>query len=313
MRGVLEGRTYKELAKPHRLSPAAVGNRVRDLAYRMHQAGQIDRLNPEALRFATNLRENKERIEAALERIESEDALSPKAKPRPDLSFDDVQTIIRRAGMRSRSPLRDVALVQIVLATGIRPIEVARLQIQDFLNEDGTVRVCSRMRAKVAFNQRARPLFFMHSGSVKAIEAYLTDRLAKKKPHPASDAPFRGFAPDEFLFLNDVNRPYRLQSTRRDGRVYCISRQLLNTYRRIFTRINMPGISAQTLRRAVAVWLYKRGANENQIGTLLGIADRKNVRDLLPAPPSLAELVADLYPDMSEPSSLSSESVITSV
>ena len=41
--------------------------------------------------------------------------------------------------------------------------------------------------------------------------------------------------------------------------------------------------------------MYERGADEDQVGIILGISDRSAVRDLLPRPkPSLAELLDEL-------------------
>jgi len=132
-------------------------------------------------------------------------------------------------------------------------------------------------------------------------------RLKTKNPIPAEDAPYRGFDPDEHLFLNNDGEPFKMRCTRSTKKLYYNSQQLVDTFRRILGRSNIPGISAQTLRNTVALWLNRRGADEGQIGTLLGISNRQNVRKLLPAPPSLADLMTDLYPDTSEQSFVSRE------
>lgn len=72
---------------------------------------------------------------------------------------------------------------------------------------------------------------------------------------------------------------------------------MLDTYRKIFKRINMHGLSALTLRRTVAFRLDARGADEEQIGLILGITERQAVRELLPRRPDMVELMTDLYPD----------------
>jgi hypothetical protein len=41
--------------------------------------------------------------------------------------------------------------------------------------------------------------------------------------------------------------------------------------------------------------MYERGADEDQVGTILGIGERSAVRELLPRPkPTLAELLDEL-------------------
>ena len=61
--------------------------------------------------------------------------------------------MIHRAGLRTPTPLRDMALIHVVLATGARPLEVARLEIADYLEPGGAVRACSVMRAAVSVNR----------------------------------------------------------------------------------------------------------------------------------------------------------------
>ena len=49
-------------------------------------------------------------------------------------------------------------------------------------------------------------------------------------------------------------------------------------------RVGLPGVSPTSVRRTVAARLFQRGAEEEQIGEVLGISDKKAVRDLLPKP-----------------------------
>jgi predicted transcriptional regulator len=55
------------------------------------------------------------------------------------------------------------------------------------------------------------------------------------------------------------------------------------------------GLNAMAIRGAVAARLYSRGADEVQIGLLLGIGDKSAVRDWFPRPkPSIQSLVDEL-------------------
>jgi integrase len=209
--------------------------------------------------------------------------------------------MIHRAGLRNPKALRDMALIHIVLATGARPLEVARLEISDYLHPDGTVRSCSEMRAGVSVNRKARPLFFGSAPAIKAIDAYLEHRILESGLARDSTTPYRGFSPDSRLFLNDAGLPYVVHYHEVEGRPRFLCRQMLDSYRKIFKRINMHGLSALTLRRTVACRLDARGADEEQIGLILGITEKQAVRELLPQRPSMIELMTDLYTDADFP------------
>lgn len=295
LKAVLAGETYDAVAATRGLTRTAIEHRVKRLAQLLQRQIGIAGLNPEATGYVHKLRAARDEVEAALERFEAGES-SPAAPPRI-LSDKDVRTMIHRAGQRSPSPLRDMALIHIVLATGARPLEVARLEIADYLNPDGTVRACSEMRAAASVNRKARPLFFRSSATVRAIDAYLAHRLVQQGRAADACAPYRGFDPADRLFLNDAGQPYVVHCLDVDGHTRFLCRQMLDTYRKIFKRINMHGLSALTLRRTVAFRLDARGADEEQIGLILGITEKQAVRELLPRRPDMVELMTDLYPD----------------
>lgn len=299
LKAVLAGETYDAAAATYGLTRTAIEHRVKRLARLLQRQVGIKGLNVEATGYVHKLRAFRVEVEAAIARFEAGEAAP--ATPPQVLSDKDVRTMIHRAGLRSPTALRDMALIHIVLATGARPLEVARLEIADYLDPDGTVRSCSEMRATVSVNRKARPLFFRSSPAVKAIDAYLGQRLAESGSPAEPDAPYRGFAPDDRLFLNDAGMPYVVHCHEVDGRPRFLCRQMLDTYRKIFKRINMHGISALTLRRTVACRLDARGADEEQIGLILGIAEKQAVRELLPRRPDMEELMTDLYADADPP------------
>lgn len=295
LRAVLAGKTYDVVAATYGLTRTAIEHRVKRLAKLLQRQVGIEGLNPEATGYAHKLRASRAEVEAALVRFEAGE-VAPIALPLV-LSDKDVRIMIHRAGLRSPTALRDMALIHIVLATGARPLEVARLEIADYLNHDGTVRSCSEMRAAISVNRKVRPLFFRSAMAVKAIDAYLEHRSVESRRILDSSAPYRGFVPGDRLFLNDAGLPYVVHCHEVQGRPRFLCRQMLDTYRKIFKRINMHGMSALTLRRTVACRLDARGADEEQIGLILGITEKQAVRDLLPRRPDMAELMTDLYTD----------------
>lgn len=167
----------------------------------------------------------------------------------------------------------------------------------DLPNEDGGTQARRDEARRISVNRKARPLFFRSSAAVRAIDAYLAQRMKRCGRHPDADAPYRGFEPSARLFLNDAGEPYTVPCLDVDGRPRFLCRQMLDTYRKIFKRINLRGLSALVLRRTVAVRLDARGADAGQIGLILGIAEKQAVRQLLPRRPDIAELMTDLYSD----------------
>jgi site-specific recombinase XerD len=299
LKAVLAGEAYGAVAAAHRLTRTAIEHRVKRLARVLQRKVGIDGLNPEAAGYLHKLRAARDEVEAAIERFEAGDLLSE--APPQALSDKDVETMIHRAGLRSPTPLRDRALIHIVLATGARPLEVARLAVSDYLDPDGSIRACSVMRAAVSVNRKARPLFFRSTAAVEAIDAYLASRLVQRDKSSDGDAPYRGFVSGDRLFLNDAGQAYVVHHSETAGRSNFLCRQILDTYRRIFKRIDMHGFSALALRRTVAFRLAARGADEAQIGLILGITEKQAVRGLLPRRPELYELMTELYTDADLP------------
>ena len=114
-----------------------------------------------------------------------------------------------------------VALFYLLLATGARPLEVARLEVRDYLNEDGTVRRTSSLRAEFAINGRSRPLFFRSARLDEAMDAYLGQRI-RRGLSMSGAAAYRGLVPDSRLFLSASGegfeiKPYGVGAQRRFG------------------------------------------------------------------------------------------------
>jgi integrase len=239
----------------------------------------IEGLNEEGLGFVQRLRACKATIIAALERYEPRASAGTRA--RRVLTDEDISLAVRRTRMRSPCPNRDVALLYVLLTTGARPLEIARLEVRDYLSADGSVRTESEMRADVSINQKKRPLFFASAKATESIDTYLAERLTLGyciNPH----SEFRGLDPNSRLFLTEAGLPFEIASYRGQGQVRSLCRGMHDTYRKIFRRIGLSGVSALIMRRTVAARMFERGAAEDQIGEVLGISDKKAVRELLP-------------------------------
>jgi len=291
LRAVVSGRSYADVASEHGLARTSVERRVKALAVRLHKELEMPGVVNDGVVHLRRLRLWQKDVEATLERFEPS---QPAPRPRPPVLSDaDVRLALQRARMRSPMPTRDVALVALLFATGARPLELARMTIGDYLHADGSVRAISLLRAEVSVSRKERPLYFVSPGLHRAIEAYLEER---RRITGAAGANYLGFDPAERLLLNDQWHPYRVDEFRgARGKTRFLCRAMLVTCRKVFRRIAMPGVSALTVRRTVAARLAERGADEKQIGEILGIYERKAVRGLLPqSPRKLEDLMSGL-------------------
>lgn len=288
---VVNGDTYEEIGDRCEMTRSAVESRIKRIALKLMRDVGIEGLTEDSVHSAQRLRSHREAVIAALNQFE------PRFYERMTasiLSDDDIRVAVSRVHLRSRSPARDVALLYVLLCTAARPLEIARLIVSDYLEMDGRVRHESVLRASIAVNHLERPLFFMSTKAVDAIDDYLRERV--KLGHCISVNPlYRGLQPDSSLFLKSMGAAFKIDEQREGeaGRVHC--REILENYRKIFRYIGKPGLSAISLRRTLATRLYHRGASEEQVGDILGITDPKGIRERFPRPlKSLPQLIVDL-------------------
>ncbi|MDZ7855911.1 site-specific integrase [Sphaerotilus sp.] len=281
LRAVVAGRSYSDVAAEHGLARTSVERRVKTLAVRLHQELNLPGVGDDGVVHVRRLRLWHAEVEAVLARFEPSRP-APRPSP-PVLSDADVRLALQRARLRSPMPTRDVALVALLFATGVRPLELARMTVGDYLRADGSVRAISLLRAEVSVNRKNRPLYFVSPGLHRALDAYLEERRRVTGSIGTRNATYLGFDPEERLLLNDQWQPYNVdQFMGARGKTRYLCRAMLVTCRKVFGRIAMPGVSALTVRRTVAARLAERGADEKQIGEILGIYERKAVRGLLP-------------------------------
>lgn len=279
LKEVIAGKTYDAVATQYGVTRTAIERRIKSFALKLSREVGIEGLNEDGLGFVQRLRACKATITAALERYEPH--VAPGKPSRRVLTDEDISLAVKRTRTRSPCRNRDVALLYVLLTTGARPLEIARLEVRDYLNADGSVREESEMRTDVSINQKKRPLFFASTKATESIDEYLNERLRLgfyTRPH----AEFRGLDPTSRLFLTEAGIPFEITNYRGEGRVRSLCRGIHDTYRKIFRRIGFSGLSALIMRRTVAVRMFERGAAEEQIGEVLGIRDKKAVRELLP-------------------------------
>lgn len=292
LRDVVEGHTYEAVSTRWGVSRSAVERRIKSLAVQLTQAVGVDGLQESGAAFVKRLRNHRDAILQALEQFDPA-RVSPQREARV-LAPEEVDLGARRVRSRSARPLHDLALYYLPFACGLRPLEVARLEVGDYLREDGSVRCESRVRAEVAINGKARPLFFNHRRLDEALAAYLDERL--RAGHVlGADGRWRGLDPRSPLFLGADGKPYAITPNGGEGQHRYVCRPLLEIYRKIFRQADIPGLCTQSARLTLMSRMYERGADEDQVGLVLGIADRSAVREQLPRPrPALAKVLEEL-------------------
>jgi integrase len=292
LKAVVDGSTYEAVAADFGITRTAVERRVKHIAARLSREVGIDGLNEGGTAFVWRLRRTREAILAALEQLQ----------PRPGevtnqfgvVSDEEIAQAVHRIRGRSAQPLRDIALFYTLFATGARPLEIARLEVMDYLHEDGGVRRESELRAEVAITRRSRPLFFASSKLDEALGGYLDERLVLGQGL-GDPSTFRGLDPAGRLFLTSTGDSFPITPYGAPGQQRFLCRAILETYRKVFRFAELEGATALSVRRTFVARLYDRGADEDQVGMVLGISERRAVREQFPRTrPTMARLVQEL-------------------
>ena len=150
------------------------------------------------------------------------------------------------------------------------------------------------MPATASISGKARPLFFASSKLDEAMGRYLRERL--ERGHGIGDAgAHRGLAPEAPLFLTATGAAFQITQYGSEGQRRYLCRPILEIYRKLFIYAELDGVTLMSVRRMLAARLYDRGADEEQVGLVLGISDRGAVRELFPRTrPAIATLVDEL-------------------
>ena len=288
---VINGRSYEAIAAELGFARTTVERRVKRVAQRISQGvdGSGER---RSLISAKRIRSEGLAVTEALQTFDPnrEDG---GGSGQPISEIDVVraaQRVRHRGGAMGR---RDAAMFYTLFATGARPLEIARLEVADYLEPNGSVRRNSTFRAEVTINGKPRPLYFASGKLTAAIDDYLDERAAICFD-PEALSGYRGLDPRSRLFLGSSGQPFEVVAYGENGQHRFLCRGVLDTYRKIFRNAELHGASPLSARRYLADLLYDRRAEEEHVGLLLGM-DRRTVRRLFPrTKPTIDELVADL-------------------
>ena len=262
---------------------STVERRVKGLVRRLFDAGLLGDFKAEWIDDLAALRRERAAIMAAAMAFKR--PLPGRRTALPDER--ELADAAARLRAKSRGGDRDVALICMLFTTGLKPIEIARLEVRDCLLEDGSMRVVSTLRPEAAANGVARPLWFNSPLAAQSIDAYLAQRL--RRGHGVGDAArHRGLDPRSRLFLTEAGQPFRITPrSPSDARPTC--KHLQATLRQAFARAGWTGMTAQRLRRHAALAMTREGADRAQVQQLLGLKSRRSL-ERLASEPSVAEL-----------------------
>jgi integrase len=292
LRSVVEGATYEAVAAQCGVTRTAIERRIKAAAVRLCRRAGIEGLNADAAAYVQRLRTRRIAILAALEAFDP--VVAPRTRSSRIVSSDEIELGAQRIRARSSRPWHDQALFLLLFATGARPLEIARLEVRDYLAPDGSVRMASELRAEAANSGRARPLYFTSARLNAALDRY----LAERQEHGlgvGGAAAYRGLESSSPLFLSSSGVGFRIKLQEVQGQQRCLCRGILETYRRLFRYAELTDVTPLSVRLTVATRLYERGADEEQVGLLLGINGRSAVREMFPRPrPAVSELVREL-------------------
>ncbi len=292
LRAVIDGETYEAVAERFGLSRTAVERRIKAIAVKLTQVVGIDGLKEEGAAFVRRLRLHRDGIIAALAHFDPPPP--PASRPARILTLDEIAQGALRIKGRSNRTWHDLALYYLPFATGLRPLEIARLEIRDYLDPDGSIRRQSVLRPEAAINGKSRPLYFSSSRLNEALSAYLNERVQAGHGLGKHDT-YRTLAPESRIFLAPNGEPYRITPNGALDQRRSVCRALLEIYRKLFRYAELKDLSTQSARLTVMSRMYQRGADEDQVGTILGIAERSAVRERMPRPkPTLDDLLEEL-------------------
>lgn len=290
LKSVLDGATYEKVARDHGVTRTAVERRIKFVARHLNQTVGIQGMTEDGIGFVARLRASRHLILEALDSVDPIELSRPRrGKSVRVYSREEIIAAAGRIRAYSSQPARDVALFLLLFGTGLRPLEVARLRVRDYLQQDGNVRRLSVLPAEAAISGAARPLYFMSTRLDEALLLYLRERMAGATPA------YLGLDPNQPLFLAADGLGFAIAAYRHGNQKRYLCRPILETYRRIFRYAGLPGATPLAVRVTVAARLYDRGAEDKQVGLLLGISQRSSVRQMFPrAKPSVAQLVEEL-------------------
>lgn len=279
LKAILDGKTYMSVALESGLSRSAVEQRVKALARDLETVVGVESVDDGEVVTVKAMRARKDNYLEALEHYRPQ-RVADARKGTPAFTDENIERALAVIRQQSNCRNRDAALLLVLLSTAAKPLEIARLEVGDYLAEDGSVREESVLRAGAAINGKERPLFFASPKVIAAIDAYLEERVGRGQS-TKNWTKYRGLDPSSRLFLtrDGHEMPIKVRAIGNQRQYRCGA--MLDIFRRIFARAGLRGVSALCARRAIAEKLTERGCDVDQVAAVLGLTERSSVRNLI--------------------------------
>lgn len=268
LRSMVAGASCEHIAADFGLTKSAVSQKIRMLANDLQQIVGVVGIEEDESPTAALIRHHGDAYLEALEHFVP-DAASIWHGRVIELAHCRLDQHIAKIARHSRCVERDTALLRTLFSTAAKPLEIAQLEVQDYLDASGAVRHHSRLRADIAVNHKERTLLFCDPALTAAIDAYLARRRADGMAihHLPS---YRGLQPDSRLFLSRTGKSMAVKRSG-PGSPHLVCKEIHEIYRRIFAHGGHSGINTAVARRLAAHRLHVDGANVEEIGAALGV------------------------------------------
>lgn len=263
---LIAGQSCEHIARRHGVTKSAVSQRVRMLAGALQHIVGVVGVEEEESPTAGLIRQNGDAYLEALQHFVPEAAPALHGR---DLATDHLDLFVAKIARHSRCVLRDTALLLTLFSTAAKPLEIAQLEVRDYLDPSGGVREHSAIRSQIAMNRTTRDLYFRHPRTNAAIDAYLAERQARGMG-THSETAYRGLQPASRLFPSRAGSAMQVRRAS-SACQHLVCKEIHEIYRRIFAYCGLPGVNTAFARRLAAHRLREAGANPEDIGRALGL------------------------------------------
>lgn len=203
----------------------------------------------------------------------------------PVVEESEFRHAVKVASITGQAKLRDVALLWVAYGTGMMPNELAKLAVSDYLAADGSLRDESEIRADIAFNAIARPLYWSNKSVTTAVDSYLSERSRLGYCTTGKSA-YRNLDPASPMFLSVDGKPFTFtRRTTKAGTESYSCESLTQIIRRLHTQAGIEGGSALSARRTFGIRLHRKGFDDRHIQTLLGAQSLTAVKRMVESDP----------------------------
>ena len=168
----------------------------------------------------------------------------------PALTKTELKHAVMVASGSGRTPERDAALILCSATTGLRVTEIASLEVQHIMAEDGSYLLEGWLPGEFTKSGKPGAIFVTNDKFQMALDKYLQYRIRKK--HLISDNPkkYRGLRPDSKTFLTETGRRFAMsikKRTRLEGKKeVTIEYKACDVLERAFKRFYIRAFGEQT-------------------------------------------------------------------